>query len=443
MKNIQNVITQQKALDLLMQGKNVFLTGSAGTGKTFTLEKFITLAKDSGKRVAITASTGIAATHINGITIHSWSGIGIKRSFDELNLQKLIRDPNLWCRITYTDVLIIDEISMLHPSQLEMINKICKQFRDSDEPFGGIQVVLCGDFFQLPPVIPKGEETIFAFESHLWEELDLKICYLAEQFRQNDLEFLKILNSIRDNNVTLSTLAPLQERMNKPIKKGIIPIKLYTHNCDIDVINQYELDKLSGKEYTHFMTSSGEYNFINNLKRNCLAPEIIKFKIGAVVMFVKNNYSKGFVNGTMGTIIGFNTKGYPSVRTSEGIEIIASPEYWMYEENDEVKARIKQIPLRLAWGITIHKSQGFSFDAAEIDLSKAFSFGMGYVALSRVKSLDGITLKGLNDIALKVDPVVSEFDLMLQEKSRLEALNFPALSNLNIPEQTALQSLHN
>jgi len=396
-----NNMTQKEALDLLMMGRSVFLTGQAGSGKTYLLTKYIEFLKNHKIGVAVTASTGIAATHLNGITIHSWAGIGIKDSLDQKHLSRLLANENVRNRINNAKVLIIDEISMFHSYRLDMVNQVCKTLRRNNTPFGGLQVILCGDFFQLPPVTDPGQlQSCFAFKSDAWGELDLKICYLDEQHRQLDDSFLKVLNSIRTSDVTEFTFEKLAGRLNKNFPVGIIPSKLYTHNVDVDAINNFELAKITKPEHKFMMTDMGNPDLVETLKKGCLAPEELIVKEGAVVMFVKNNQNKGYVNGTLGKITGFDPDGYPIIKTYSDKEIVATPVSWTIEDDEEVIAEISQVPLRLAWAITIHKSQGMTLDAAEIDLSKSFAYGMGYVALSRVKSLDGIRLMGINQNAL-------------------------------------------
>ncbi|MBU1180261.1 AAA family ATPase, partial [Patescibacteria group bacterium] len=396
--------------DILKMGYNVYLTGAAGSGKTYLLNRYIQFLKDRGVGVGITASTGIAATHMGGRTIHSWSGIGIKESLAPADVRSLRKNSKLRKRIEKTSVLIIDEVSMLRARQLDMIDKICKEFRNNHLSFGGLQIILCGDFFQLPPVKKGGEEVSFVNKSKAWQEMGIRICYLDEQHRQGDGKFLQLLNNIRKNEVDEDDIAALMERMNNPLAKNIVLTKLYTHNADVDAINDFELKKIPQKAKKYEMYSMGKPFLIEALKKSCLAPENLVLKKGAVVMFVKNNFEKGYVNGTLGMIADFDEDSCPIVKTNSGKIILATPESWIVEENGNAEARISQIPLRLAWAITVHKSQGMSLDAAQIDLSKSFEYGMGYVALSRVRSLDGIKLLGINEVALRVNPEITEID---------------------------------
>lgn len=414
-------MNQKTALDILKMGHNVFLTGPAGSGKTFLLNQYIQYLKSKKIGVAVTASTGIAATHMNGQTIHSWSGMQIKDVFTESDISNLKNRHFYAERFSKTKVLIIDEISMLHAHQLDIVDYICKKFKEPFLPFGGLQVILCGDFFQLPPVAKYGKESRFVIDSESWKEMNPTICYLDEQHRQEDQKMLKILNDIRGRSYDTETMSLILSREKQPIKNDIAPTKLYTHNANVDAINNFELQKIKEEPKVFHMTSMGFDGLINTLKKGCLAPEILTLKKGAVVMFVKNNFERGFVNGTLGTVIDFETGGLPIVQTTSGKTIVATPEQWSIEENDVALASITQVPLRLAWAITVHKSQGMTLDAVEMDLSKSFEYGMGYVALSRVKSLDGIKLLGINDVALEVNPKVYEFDKVLEEMSHATA----------------------
>ncbi|EKE11074.1 MAG: hypothetical protein ACD_15C00140G0002 [uncultured bacterium] len=408
---------QKTALDILKLGHNVFLTGPAGSGKTYLLNQYIDYLKEKNIGVAITASTGIAATHMNGQTIHSWSGMGISEALSEEDMTKLTKKHYHRQKFKKAKVLIIDEVSMLHAHQLDLVDSICKKFKDPFLPFGGLQVILCGDFFQLLPVAKYGRKPEFVIQSDSWEEMNPKICYLEEQHRQEDGQMLRILKDIRSRSCDEKTLKLILSRENKAIKNSITPTRLFTHNADVDAINNLELRKINEESKIFEMTAAGIDNLIMTLKRGCLAPETLVLKKGAVVMFVKNNFERGYVNGTLGKVLGFDGMGLPVVKTFSGKEIMVIPEKWSIEEDDVPLASITQMPLRLAWAITVHKSQGMTLDAVEMDLSKAFEYGMGYVALSRARTLEGIKLLGINKAALEVNPEVYEMDKTLEELS--------------------------
>lgn len=410
---------QNDALKILKMGENVFLTGEAGSGKTHVLRNYISYLNENGIGVALTASTGIAATHIGGITIHAWSGLGIRNFLSERDIDDLESKQHLWKRYENTKVIIIDEISMLHHFRLDLVDTLCRSFKRNDKPFGGMQVVLCGDFFQLPPISrPNEPEGHFAYASKVWEELHLKVCYLEESYRQDDATFISLLKGIRENRFDEEMIGHLKLSSQKSLDSSIVATKLSTHNENVDKINEEELSKISGKEKSFEMTHKGKSNLVEALAKSVLAPEKLILKIGARVMFVKNNFEKKYSNGTLGIVEGYDSFGYPIVATFSGKKIVASPETWRIEEDGKVKAEISQVPLRLAWAITIHKSQGMSLDAAEIDLTRSFAPGMGYVALSRVRNLKGLFLKGFNAMALAVHPEVFEIDQDFKKMSK-------------------------
>lgn len=427
-------MTQVEALNILKTGANVFLTGEPGSGKSHTINIYVKYLRTQGIEPAITASTGIAATHIGGMTIHSWSGIGIRNNLDKYELDKITSNEYVAKRIGKTRVLIIDEISMLSSNTLSMVEAVCREVRQNGEPFGGIQVILVGDFFQLPPIkknnfqndedinqdsfFKKEEIGIFAYQSPAWKRLSPIICYLSEQYRQDDIEFLSILSAIRSNNVNIEHLNKINERQVQ--KNGIYEniTKLFSHNIDVDRINDEALFKIEGQEFTHIMQSSGKEKLVSILVKGCLSPEKLVLKKGAIVMFTKNNQKDGFVNGTLGEVIDFdNDTKYPIVRTKNGKKIKVEPVDWIVEENGKKKAQITQIPLRLAWAITVHKSQGMSLDVALMDLSEVFEYGQGYVALSRVRRLSDLYILGINKLAFKVHPQIREQDAVFHKES--------------------------
>jgi ATP-dependent DNA helicase PIF1 len=408
---------QKQALTIMMSGANVFLTGAPGAGKTYVLNQFIQRAERAGKKVAVTASTGIAASHLGGMTIHSWSGLGILDSLSSDDLRRLGGSDKLAKRYNAADILVIDEISMLHGSRLDMINRMAKLLRGSDEPFGGLQVILVGDLFQLPPVSRDSREVDFAHLSHAWQELQPKICYITEQHRQSDNDALLVfLEAMRRAEVMDDQFEVITERLNKIPGDDVVVTRLYSHNIDVDSINDRHLQALQNRTYTFEATAKGSKAKREQLMKSLLVSEKLELKIGAEVMFVANNFALGFVNGSRGQVVDINN-GTPVVRLINGREIKVEPHTWSLNEDGNVTAEISQLPLRLAWAITIHKSQGMSLDAAEIDLARAFTPGMGYVALSRVRGLDGLYLKGLNNMSFQLHPLIHEFDISLRDQS--------------------------
>ena len=418
-------MTQDEALALLRTGASIFLTGQPGSGKTHTVNRYLQWLKRQGIAYAYTASTGIAATHGHGVTIHAWSGIAVRESLSARDLDLLASNRRLATRIERTHVLVIDEISMLPARSLGLVDTVCRHVRGVPSPFGGLQIVLVGDFFQLPPVVRReaqaamlplvdGEDPFgaeFAHASSAWRDLSPIVCYLSEQHRQSDKPFLDVLAAIRANDcagIHRKQLSSRQIGQDAPPENCT---RLFTHNAAVDEINQQRLEKLGGETHTFSMAATGDASLVQVLKRGCLSPETLHLKQGAAVMFTKNDQGGRYVNGTLGLVESFDAEeAFPVVVTRSGKRIVAEPSTWKIDEAGKERASITQVPLRLAWAITVHKSQGMSLDAAVIDLSRAFEYGQGYVALSRLRSLKGLYLLGLNERALRVHPKAVEKD---------------------------------
>ena len=408
---------QAQAMTVMMSNRSVFLTGAPGSGKSFVLGKFVRNAEARGLRVAVTASTGIAATHIGGTTIHSWSGIGIRETLEAKDLAALSKRGQLVSRYQATDVLVIDEISMLPGWFLDLLDFLSKVLRGDTRPFGGLQVVLVGDMFQLPPVARNSNNQEFAHHSAAWKELDPLVCYLDEQHRQRKDGLLEVLEAMRKGELNDECVALLNSRLHRRPPEGVEVTRLYSHNVNVDSINHQRLAMLEGALERFEMRSNGPASAVDQLSKRILAPQLLDLKVGAEVMFVANDPSRAFVNGSRGRVIRFQD-GRPIVALSDGGRAITvSPYSWQNIEDDKVRAEVIQLPLRLAWAITIHKSQGMSIDSAEIDLSRSFTPGMGYVALSRLRSLDGLYIAGMNAMALRLHPQIFELDEVVRSAS--------------------------
>ncbi|MDP1721789.1 MAG: PIF1 family DEAD/DEAH box helicase [Candidatus Gottesmanbacteria bacterium] len=447
-------MTQSQALAILKTGANVFLTGEPGSGKTYAINQYVSYLRSRGIDPAITASTGIAATHIGGMTIHSWSGIGIKTTLTTHDLRKITTSQYIAKRVRRAKVLIIEEVSMLAPETLSMVDVVVRKIAERPEPFGGMQVVFSGDFFQLPPVVKREAETNmqasfiesssarfadesrrarFAYDSPAWKELNPFVCYLSDQYRQDDSDFLSLLSAIRRNAFGVDHLHHIEARK---IDQHAVPdstTKLFSHNVDVDRINDEVLAKLPGQPHIFTMSSSGLDPLVIALKKGCLSPETLYLKVGTAVMFTKNNPKEGFVNGTLGLIERFDTtSGNPVIKIRNGQRIIAEPMDWTVEENGTVRAQITQLPLRLAWAITVHKSQGMTLDKAVMDLSGVFEFGQGYVALSRVRRLSDLSILGWNERAFQVHPDIVAKDEDFRLASGKAETVLPAISSAEL-----------
>lgn len=512
---------QATALDILKTGKNVFLTGSAGAGKTYTINQYLHYLRARDVAVAVTASTGIAATHMNGMTIHSWAGIGISNELTAKDIARIKKRTVVVERIERTKVLVIDEISMLHRQQFELINQVLQAIKENTLPFGGIQLLVAGDFFQLPPIGEPHESNRdkFAFMAQAWLDADFQICYLSEQHRQTTdktavlgntyygLDLNAILNQIRSQQFTPHIMPALTATAEHVLADN--RTRLFTHNVNVQAINEQELGKLTTAAHTFRAWGEGDEKLVETLKKSVRnTPELV-LKLGAKVMFIKNNTELNVSNGTMGKVVDFvattlkqpnkqtnspsnnspsknlsepldeqalaadatalldaieqeqqadmadlldEVNGgqsqqthptdddtaatdtaddklsellYPLVELNDGRKVIAEYDSWRIDDEEgEILAAYYHIPLTLAWAITIHKSQGMTLDAAEVDLSKTFEKGQGYVALSRLKQLSGLQLLGVNELSLQLDPLARGADQRFQAISTEQEREF-------------------
>ena len=413
--NIKLNTKQNYAYNLMAQGKNIFLTGPGGVGKT-ALIKMFTKVYSKVKKIAVTSTTGTSALLINGTTIHSYLGIGFGSERVEKLVDKIKSMPWLKKRWTSTDVLIIDEVSMMNPELFDKVEEIARIIRKNKFPFGGIQLILSGDFCQLPVV----GSTKFCFEADSWNFCVEETVYLTEIIRQGDKIFQDVLNNVRLGNINAKVMGILKQRkgINLTNDFGIMPTKLYSTNIDVDRINNNELDKLAEKDITfyeyemdtHVNANVGNRaGVIEKFKKSCNAPEILQLCVGVQVMLLKNlDLANGLANGSRGVVIGF-LQDLPVVKFLNGEERIIDMEVWEVIENDKPILSAKQIPLKIAYAISIHKSQGCSLDFAEIDLSNIFEYGQAYVALSRVKSLQGLSIIGIDYNNICAHPKALEF----------------------------------
>lgn len=436
---------QTDALRILDAGASVFLTGAPGAGKTYVLNEFVKQARARGASVAVTASTGIAATHLNGQTIHSWSGVGVAEAMTDSLLKQI--KTRRGKRIRATDILVIDEISMMHAWLFDMVDQACRAVRRNPEPFGGLQVVMSGDLFQLPPVahakrdrelvVPPPEMVAmreryeragrnpegFVTESLVWPELNPVVCYLTEQHRQDSGQLLDVLTDIRRGTVSDADCAALDARIGVEPAEDDVAVNLFPNNRQTDELNDRKLAQIDSREHVYEAQASGPGHLIKRLKNTMLAPELLTLKVGAAVMALRNDTNQQYVNGSLGTVVDFvaNRDGdeYPMVRFDNGHTVIMQPAAWEMMDGETVLASVKQVPLRCAWAITIHKSQGMTLDRARMDLRRTFAPGMGYVALSRVESMEGLYLDGINDRAFLVSPQAVGLDGILRDRSHM------------------------
>lgn len=389
---------------------NLFLTGKAGTGKTTFLRR---LKEESSKRIVVVAPTGIAAINAEGVTIHSFFQLSFAPFIPDAQYklkEQQYRFSKQKIRVIQSiDTLVIDEISMVRADLLDAVDSVLRRFRKNQLPFGGVQMVMIGDLGQLAPVAKDDDwqmlsryyDTPYFFSSIALKSTRYAIVELKTVYRQSDLHFVELLNRVRDNRADSSVLAALNSRyipnFQPRVEEGYI--RLTTHNYQAQQENERQLALLPGKPYTYEASISGKYP-------EMLFPteQILTLKKGAQVMFVKNDSSadKAFYNGMIGTVTEINEKNF-FVRTKDtGVVIKVEPEQWentryeiderTNEITEEIDGTFKQFPVKPAWAITVHKSQGLTFDRAIIDVQRAFTHGQTYVALSRCRTLEGLVL---------------------------------------------------
>lgn len=477
--------SQQKILTFIECGYNVFFTGGAGVGKSYVVNFIIKklsemkhLQTTSSKKpistwskkgrvnsdddndnnnvsassvnsstdtnvskgIFITAHTGIAAVQISGTTLNKFAGIGIGKGTKQELLASVLKNTQARENWKNCKALVIDEISMVHPDIFDKLDYIARRIKGNHhKSFGGIQLIICGDFLQLPSPSKPDEEkpskqstnpedrVKYCYDSKAWEDAKFKIVHLKKVFRQNESNLIEALNKVRINKVDDATNRLFQSRVvGKKIpetKSGIKPTTLYSLRKEVTRENELELNKLPGEAKRYEMkvhaqpgrATKASLNYITTLKENCPAPEILTLKVGAQVMLVKNkSVINGLVNGSRGIVVGFEDEeksgaSYPMVKFLDGEVRQIIPEAWETKFNGKTVAKVTQVPLILAWSLTIHKCQGMSLDCVYLSLTSAFEFGQAYVALSRCTSLDGLYLEEWDPRKIRAHSKAIEF----------------------------------
>ncbi|VDK36408.1 unnamed protein product [Taenia asiatica] len=461
------MIEQARVIDSVKMGVNVFCTGGAGTGKSHLLRKLAGILSPS--ETAIVASTGLAASLIGGITVHAFSGVGHMLDLEDLEdlspswlesvTTRVVSDPRTTARWRGVRRIIIDEVSMISSrvfTRFEAIARIALGKCDEKMPFGGIQIIAFGDFFQLPPVLPSSAAYIvslglanclhiqikkkFAFQSSVWRACRFQCFELQTSWRQScDVNFFHLLNEVREGRSPQWVLEALRSRLCKQAdrrKKSALTTtrtRLCTHRRDADSFNEQLLNSLPGTMRVFEKKDTGPKNLIT--ESFSAIPDTIKLKVGAQVMLLRNlDVSRGLVNGVRGVVEGFTPPsegGFPVVRffvppavASPPSEksVVVQPERWTANfgrgvTGKEVQVTRLQLPLCLAWAISIHRSQGITLDSVEVDLSKVFEYGQAYVALSRCRSLGGLHLLSWQTDFIRVDRRVTKFYRRIRDQS--------------------------
>ncbi|XP_040564376.1 ATP-dependent DNA helicase PIF1 [Lepeophtheirus salmonis] len=395
---------QREVISVVSSGLNLFFTGGAGTGKSFIIRKII--GSLPPETTYVTASTGVAAHQIGGTTLHSFSGIpNYSVDVHKVAAQAEKKRGAAWrkCKI-----LIIDEISMVDGRYFETLEAVARIIRNSDKPFGGIQLVLTGDFLQLPPVNESKGKSVFCFESPVWDKCVKKVVELTTVKRQSDPGFISLLNNLRFGKCTSMITKTLIETGKKAFdtSDGICATRLCTHSADVDTINRLELKKLKNPSRIFKAIDTGSSAALSLVEKE------IELKIGAQVMLTKNiSVSEGLVNGARGVVTQFeDTTGNPMIKFKSCGERRVTFEKWNYKcpSSGSLQTR-QQLPLRLAWAFSIHKSQGMTLDFVQVSLSKVFEAGQAYVALSRAKDFSSLRVLNFHSSCVRADPRVVRF----------------------------------
>jgi ATP-dependent DNA helicase PIF1 len=433
---------QKTAFDAVVSGQSLFITGPGGTGKSFLLQTLYANYKSysGGKKMCITAMTGCAALLLGpwAKTLHSWAGIGLGRNPVDMAVKSILVDSHKKKRWLSTDCLVIDEVSMMTPALMEYIDVVGRQVRKCDTPFGGIQIVLVGDFYQLPPVSKESQDSdkTFAFESPLWSTVVKKTIQLTQILRQKDVLFQQILNEARIGELTPESYSTLEARKTMTWKRQEIkPTLLFTKNDDVNSINAHQLDKLSGEIHTFTAKTTSVpkgvppavvQSMVDKIDRDAPYEVELQLKERCQVMLLQQQFEDktyddhgktktmraaipGLVNGSRGVVLGFEGDGSPRVKFMNGRSITIRPGKWSSDADQDSVTR-EQIPLRLAYALTIHKAQGASLDSALIDVGPStFEYGQAYVALSRVRSLESLFIFEIAPRAFRAHPLVKKF----------------------------------
>jgi len=417
---------QKLCFDAAMTNQNVFISGPGGVGKSYVLRAITEEFKLRDVKFRVTASTGVAALNVEGVTIHSMLGTGIKHNVKEAqSLVGLKTFHRAMDRLQFIEAIIVDEISMLSGDYIQMMDFWLKQVRASDEPFGGCQMIFCGDFLQLPPV-EKGSENPqwrYAFQCPAWQNADFKVVDLHFSFRQEDQTFVNALNIIRFGTYPKEVRKIFRPCIGRDLEE---PTHLVSTNKEADTINFQRLMAHEGTEYSHKPTFEFHNKYIEKkrdwaddikykMSKDSLTDSPLRVKVGVPVLMLKNHKSGSYVNGSRGTVeeVHLYEHGeieWISVKLEHGIVKIYRIEWERLDGNGKKETTMFHFPMRLGWALTIHKSQGLTLDNVEIDLSRGFACGQAYVALSRMKSLEGLSLTDAIDPSIvRADKALVDF----------------------------------
>ncbi len=397
---------QSYALDMCESGENIFLTGGAGSGKSYVIREF--MKNKDAKQIPILASTGAAAVLLGGRTFHSFFGLGIMEGGTQATLHRLLQNKATLKRIKKVEAVVIDEISMIPGEALMVAELAAQQARESTLPWGGLRVIAVGDFGQLPPVAKYGQKRDWCFLNPVWQKSDFQLCELKLNQRIHNNEFLNVLADIREGQLSARAREFLQER-TKPHDEEHSGTRLFPRREQSETYNQKKLAEINETELLVDSIYLGEQKYIDILGKSAPVPAQLKLKIGCRVMFLKNDMQKRWVNGTRGTLVSF-AADHLTIRKDGGREVtVEKVSFSLLDADANVKASVIQFPLNLAYATTIHKSQGATLDELWCDLGALWEPGHAYVALSRVREPSGLHIVRWSPRSFITDPEVQQF----------------------------------
>lgn len=420
MANFEYTKDQQIAYSHLNSKNNVFITGPAGTGKSSIFAEYL---RDAEKiqRIPILASTGAAAVLIGGRTFHSFFGLGTMQKSRHQIVEEALDNPNIEKNMTRSSIIAIDEISMLSSETLSVAEEIARRIRGNNNVWGGFQVLASGDFLQLPPISNDNSSHDWAFQGDIWKRSDFKVCALTEVVRTDDKDFVELLHRIRRGGYDKEIYDFLKRRtISFDDLDTYTGTRLYPHKLSVNEVNLRKLAELPGEEKSFTTMFKGDEKYIKSLTRNLPIPEVLVLKVGALVMIRRNAMDLSYVNGTLGIVKEIHSDYILlEVKNLKGRVFNVALERCSYEwlsGNGTVMASARNFPLTLAWACTIHKAQGATIDNVCVDLRGVWEHGQAYVALSRVRHVDGLKIMGWDNNSIHVDSsVVSYYDELKPE----------------------------
>lgn len=412
--------SQLAALDVLQGSRNVFLTGAAGSGKSFLLNYYLSKAKKDSKTLPILASTGVAAILVGGRTFHSFFGIGILEGGVKAKVQRAAKNKRLLTRLRKADGVIIDEISMLSGPHLQAAEKIARLAREDRRPWGGLRVIAVGDFAQLPPVNVYGEERHWAFLDPVWHESQFTPVFLDEIVRTRHRDFLEVLNHVRSGKVSREVKEFLDERKVATYDPEEVT-RLFARRDDVEKYNLERLAQVKTPAVSFETVYTGKEKELEKFKKNAPIPDVITLKEGALVMLRQNDVEGRWVNGSLGHVCTIEDESLGIELLSEDFVEVEKTDFTLLDADGKSVASAHNFPVTLAWAMTIHKSQGATIDQALVDLRRLWEPGQAYVALSRVRDPSGLFVEGWTPSSIITDPYVSSFYRSLFEEPAQES----------------------